>query len=101
VIRRPRTAFDISDEQAAKISEFLANVLRLTEQFAEDWARVSEHSARVGELWDEIVTSDAATIGKENVDSSVSEECGETRRLSQMLSVDTQVIKNKSQWKVR
>jgi hypothetical protein len=108
VTPRSRTVVHISDEQVAEFTELLENVLRLTEQFAEDlarvaedWARIAEDWARVGEHWDEIVTCDAATIGKGNVDSIVSEECGETRRLSQMLCIDTQVIKNKSRWKVR
>lgn len=85
VTRRRGTVVHISDKQIAKITEHLHEVLRLTKQIADHWARLVE-------LWDEAVRCDAAMTGERNADSIVSEDCAETHCLRQTTNAHTQAI---------
>ncbi len=85
VTRRPRSVFDISSEQIAKMTELLQEDLRLTEQIANHWARVVE-------LWDETVRCHAAMIGKGDGRLIVPDNHDETRCLTKSPCAGTQVI---------
>lgn len=96
VTRQRHATFDISDEQAAKITELLEKARRLAEQIAEIWAQITALSEERTDSWGEIVTCHAAMIGQRDDDSIGSVKCVETRGLSQIKCDETQVTEKQT-----
>ena len=91
VIRRPHGAIEISDMQAAKITELLEELVRLARKMEATWAQIARD-------WDAFARSYADAVAHRDGDSILPVQCGETRRLRQTACSDTQV-NNRPRWK--
>ena len=90
-VRRPRAVIEISDEQAAKITELLEELVSLARKMEATWAQIARD-------WSAFARSYADAVAHRDGDFTLPGECGETRRLRQTPYGDTQVD-NRPRWK--